>query len=59
MTEIEKILKYQDEDGKLIKIEHEVASSNERKNLMQAINFRAFGRARTKGGFSQFRVPRP
>lgn len=39
MTEIEKILKYQDEDGKLIKIEHEVASSNERKNLMQAINF--------------------
>ncbi len=39
MTDIEKILKYQAEDEKLIKIEHEIASSPERKNLAQAFNF--------------------
>lgn len=39
MTDIEKILKYQAEDEKLIKVEHEVASSTERKNLAQAVNF--------------------
>lgn len=39
MTDIGKILKYQQEDEKLIKVEHEVASSAERKNLAQAINF--------------------
>ena len=39
MSQIENLLKYQQEDEKLIRIEHETASSEERKNYMQAKNF--------------------
>ena len=39
MSNIEKLLKYQQEDEKLIRIEQEVASSEERKRYMQAKNF--------------------
>ena len=39
MTQIEMLLKYQEEDAKLLKVEREVASSVERKNLAQAVNF--------------------
>ena len=39
MTQIDKLLKYQEEDSKLLKIEREVATSVERKNLAQAISF--------------------
>lgn len=39
MTDLEKILEYQQEDAKLIKLEREIASSSERKNFAQAVNF--------------------
>ncbi|MBO5327632.1 MAG: hypothetical protein J6B04_00495, partial [Clostridia bacterium] len=39
MAQIEQLLKYQEEDGKLLKIEQEVASSEERKKYVQAKNF--------------------
>lgn len=39
MAQVEQLLKYQQEDGKLLKIEQEVASSDERKKYVQAKNF--------------------
>lgn len=39
MSQIEQLLKYQQEDEKLIKLEQEAASSEERKNYVQAKNF--------------------
>ncbi len=39
MTNVEKLLKYQEEDEKLLTVERELASSQERKNLAQAVNF--------------------
>ena len=39
MSQIEQLLKYQQEDEKLIKIEQEAASSEERKKYVQAKNF--------------------
>ncbi len=39
MTYVEQLLKYQDEDEKLLKVERELAGSQERKNLAQAVNF--------------------
>ncbi len=39
MSQVEKLLKYQEIDAKLLKIEREVQNSDERKNLMQAANF--------------------
>ena len=39
MSQIDKLLQYQEEDEKLLKVEREVASSAERKNLAQAVNF--------------------
>lgn len=39
MTQVEKLLKYQEEDAKLLKVEREVSGSEERKNLAQAVNF--------------------
>lgn len=39
MTDVEKLLKYQEEDEKLLKAERELANSQERKNLAQAVNF--------------------
>ena len=39
MSQIDKLLKYQEEDAKLLNVEREVASSAERKNLAQAVNF--------------------
>lgn len=39
MAQIEQLLKYQEEDAKLIKIEQEVAASEERKKYVQAKNF--------------------
>lgn len=39
MSQVEKLLAYQKEDEKLLKIERELANSPERKNLAQAINF--------------------
>lgn len=36
---VEKLLKYQEEDEKLLKVERELAGSQERKNLAQAVNF--------------------
>ena len=39
MTQIENLLKYQDEDSKLIKIEQEAANSEERKNYTQTKSF--------------------
>ena len=38
MSNIEKLLKYQQEDEKLIRLEQEAASSEERKNYVQAKN---------------------
>ena len=39
MSQVEQLLKYQQEDAKLLKIEREISSSPERKNLMQAAGF--------------------
>lgn len=39
MTQVEQLLRYQQEDSKLLKIEREAASSEERKNYTQAKNF--------------------
>ena len=39
MSQIEQLLKYQQEDEKLIKLEQELASSEERKRYVQAKNF--------------------
>ena len=39
MSQIEQLLKYQQEDQNLIKLEQEAASSEERKNYVQAKNF--------------------
>ena len=39
MSQVEKLLKYQETDEKLIKIEREASSSEERKNYVQAKNF--------------------
>lgn len=39
MAQVEKLLKYQETDEKLIKIEREASSSEERKNYVQAKNF--------------------
>ena len=39
MSQIEQLLKYQKEDEKLIKLEQEAASSEERKKYVQAKNF--------------------
>lgn len=39
MTQVEKLLKYQEEDEKLLKIEREAAVSEERKNFSQAKTF--------------------
>lgn len=39
MTQVEKLLKYQEEDEKLLKIETEAANSEARKNFSQAKNF--------------------
>ncbi len=39
MTYVEKLLKYQEADEKLLKVERELAGSQERKNLAQAVNF--------------------
>ncbi len=41
MSNIEKLLRYQQEDEKLIKIEQEAAASEERKNYVQSKNFMA------------------
>ena len=39
MAKVEKLLKYQEEDSKLLQIERETASSDERKNFVQAKNY--------------------
>ncbi len=39
MSYVEKLLKYQEEDEKLLKVERELSNSPERKNLVQAVNF--------------------
>ena len=39
MTQIEQLLKYQEEDSKLLKIEKEAAGSSEWKNYSQAKSF--------------------
>lgn len=39
MTYVEKLLKYQEEDAKLLRVERELSGSQERKNLAQAVNF--------------------
>ena len=39
MTQIEQLLKYQEEDSKLLKIEKEAAGSSEWKNYSQAKKF--------------------
>ncbi len=39
MSQVEQLLKYQQEDEKLLKIEREISSSTERKNLKQAADF--------------------
>lgn len=39
MSQVEKLLKYQETDEKLLKIERETAGSEERKNYVQAKNF--------------------
>lgn len=39
MSQVEKLLKYQEEDEKLLKVERELTNSTERKNLAQAVNF--------------------
>lgn len=39
MSQVEKLLKYQEEDEKLLKVERELSNSTERKNLAQAVNF--------------------
>lgn len=39
MSQIEKLLKYQEADEKLLKVERELSNSTERKNLAQAVNF--------------------
>lgn len=39
MTQVEQLLKYQETDEKLLKIERETSSSEERKNFVQAKNF--------------------
>lgn len=39
MAQIEQLLKYQEEDAKLIKIEQELSNSEERKNYVQIKNF--------------------
>ena len=39
MSQIEQLLRYQQEDEKLIRLEQEAASSEERKNYVQAKNF--------------------
>lgn len=39
MAQVDKLLKYQETDEKLIKIEREASSSEERKNFVQAKNF--------------------
>ncbi|MDE6104818.1 MAG: hypothetical protein K2G38_03945, partial [Clostridia bacterium] len=39
MKQVEQLLKYQEEDSKLLKIEQDAAASEERKNYSQAKNF--------------------
>ena len=39
MLQVEKLLKYQEEDEKLLNVERELSNSAERKNLAQAVNF--------------------
>ena len=39
MSKVENLLKYQEKDAELLKVEREVQGSEERKNLVQAINF--------------------
>lgn len=39
MSQVEKLLKYQKEDEKLLNVERELSGSTERKNLAQAVNF--------------------
>ena len=39
MSQVELLLNYQQEDSKMLKLEREISSSPERKNLMQAANF--------------------
>ena len=39
MSQVEKLLKYQETDEKLLKLEREMANSDERKNYVQAKNF--------------------
>lgn len=39
MSQVEKLLKYQEEDEKLLNLERELSNSTERKNLAQAVNF--------------------
>ncbi|MCD7729286.1 MAG: hypothetical protein LUI60_05170 [Clostridia bacterium] len=39
MSQIEQLLKYQQEDEKLLKLEHETANSEERKRFVQSKNF--------------------
>ena len=39
MSQVDKLLKYQEEDEKLLKVERELSNSAERKNLAQAVNF--------------------
>lgn len=39
MSQVDKLLKYQEKDAELLKLEREIQSSDERKSLVQAINF--------------------
>ena len=39
MSQVEKLLKYQSTDEKLLKIERETANSEERKNFLQAKSY--------------------
>ena len=39
MSQVDKLLKYQEEDEKLLKVERELSGSAERKNLAQAVSF--------------------
>ena len=39
MSQVEKLLKYQEVDEKLLNVERELSNSTERKNLAQAVNF--------------------
>lgn len=39
MSQVEKLIKYQEEDEKLLNLERELSNSAERKNLAQAVNF--------------------